>query len=80
LQQHNDSLDLVHTSSNLPAVMQGGMCDTEKINTEYTGQQFNFFLSPQTSTGELSSTFYADFRYVYRIFLSGRVSKIHRNL
>ena len=27
-----------------------------------------------------SSTFYAEFRYVYRIFLLGRVSKIQRNL
>jgi len=46
-----------------------------------TGQQnLTFFLAPQTSIDELSSTFYAEFRYVSRIFLSGRVSKIHRNL
>ena len=46
-----------------------------------TGQQnLTFFLVPQTSTDELSSTFYAEFRYVYRIFLSGKVSKIQRNL
>jgi len=35
---------------------------------------------PWTSVGELSSTFYAEFRYKYRIFLSGRVSKIQTNL
>jgi len=28
LHQHSESLGLVHTSSNLPAVMQGGVCDT----------------------------------------------------
>ena len=39
-----------------------------------------FFFGPWTSVGELSSTFYAEFRYVYRIFLSGRVSKIQMNL
>ena len=39
----------------------------------YIGQQnLTFFLIPQT--------FYAEFRYVYRIFLSGKVSKIQRNL
>jgi len=44
---------------------------------DYTGQQnLTFFLVPRTSIGELSSTFYAEFRYVDRIFLSGRVSKI----
>jgi len=32
-----------------------------------------------TSIDELSSTFYAEFRNVYRIFLSGRFSKIQRN-
>ena len=31
---------------------------------------------PRTSIGEISSTFYAEFRYVYRILLSGIVSKI----
>jgi len=41
--------------------------------------KFNFFLVPRTSIDELSSTFYAKFRYVHRIFLSGRVSKIQRN-
>ena len=40
--------------------------------------KFNFFFGPRTSTVELSSTFYAEFRYVYRIFLPGRVSKIQR--
>jgi len=35
---------------------------------------------PRTSADELNSTFYAEFRYVYRIFLSGRVSKIQGNL
>ena len=42
--------------------------------------KFNFFFGPCTSVGELSSTFYAEFRYVYRIFLSGGVSKIQKNL
>jgi len=49
----------------------------------YTGQQnLTFFFVPQTSIDELSSTFYTEFRYVHvhRIFLSGRVSKIQRNL
>ena len=41
-----------------------------------TGQQnLTFFFGPRISVGELSSTFYAEFRYLYRIFLSGRVSK-----
>ena len=39
-----------------------------------------FFFVPRTSIYELSSTFFAQFRYVYRIFLSGRVSKIQGNL
>jgi len=39
-----------------------------------------FFFDPRTSIGELSSTFYAEFRYVYRMFLSGRVSKIQRTV
>ena len=43
-------------------------------------QNLTFFLGPRTSIGEFSSTFYAEFRYVYRVFLSGRVSKIQRNL
>ena len=42
--------------------------------------KFNFFFVPWTSIGELRSTFYAEFKYVYRIFLSGRVSKIQRAL
>ena len=42
-----------------------------------TGQQnLTFFFGPRTSIGELSSTFYAEFRYAYRIF----VSKIQRTL
>ena len=46
-----------------------------------TGQQnLTFFFVTRTSINELSSTFYAEFRYVYGIFLSGRVSKIQRNL
>jgi len=45
-----------------------------------TGQQNLTFFVPQTSMGEISSTFYAEFRYVHRIFLSGRVSKIQRNI
>ena len=46
----------------------------------YTGQQNLTFFVPRNSIGEISSTFYAEFRYVYRIFLSDRVSKIQRNL
>ena len=45
-----------------------------------TGQQNLIFYVPRTLIDELSSTFYAEFRYVYRVFLSGRVSKIQRNL
>jgi len=33
--QPKDSLGLVHCNSNLPAVMQEDVCDTEKINTDY---------------------------------------------
>ena len=44
----------------------------------YTGQQNLTFFCPPTSTGKISSTFYAEFRYIYRTFLSGRVSKIQR--
>ena len=44
-----------------------------------TGQQNLTFFCPRTSVDELSSTFYAEFKHVYRIFLSGRVSKIQRN-
>ena len=46
----------------------------------YTGQQNLPFPPLRTSIGELSSTFYAEFRYVYLIFLSGRVSKIQNTL
>jgi len=46
----------------------------------YTGQQnLAFFFVPRTLIDEHSSTFYAEFRYVNRIFLSGMVSKIQRN-
>jgi len=45
----------------------------------YTGKQHLFFVT-RTSMDELSSTFYAEFRYAYRVFLSGRISKIQRNL
>jgi len=38
------------------------------------------FLVPRTSLDELSGTFYGELRYVYRIFLSGKVSKIQMNL
>jgi len=41
--------------------------------------KFNFFVS-RTSRDELNSTFYAEFRYVYRIFPSGGISKVQRNL
>jgi len=44
----------------------------------YTGQKNLTFFGPRSSIGKLSGTFYAEFRYVYRIFLSGRVSKIQR--
>jgi len=41
--------------------------------------KFNFFY-PRTSIRELSSKFYAEFRYLYRIFVSVRVSKIQRTI
>ena len=42
-------------------------------------QNLTFFFRPTNfSIGELSSTFYAEFSYVYRTFLSDRVSKIQR--
>ena len=52
-------------------------------NNDNTVQQnLIFFFVPRTSIDELSTTFYAEFRYIYiyRIFLSGRVSKMQRNL
>jgi hypothetical protein len=45
-----------------------------------TGLKNLTFFVPQTSIGEFSSTFYAEFRNVYRIFLSGWVSKLQRNM
>jgi len=43
------------------------------VYDDYTGQQnLTFFFVPRTSIDELSSTFYAEFKYVNRIFLSGR--------
>jgi len=39
-----------------------------------------FFFGPRTSIGELRSTFCAEFRYVYILFLSGRFSKIQRTI
>ena len=36
------------------------------------------FFGPRTSIGDLSSTFCTEFRYVYRVFLSGRVSNLQR--
>jgi hypothetical protein len=50
------------------------------VQDNYTCQQDLTFFVPRTSVGELSSTFYAKFRYVCRIFLSGRISKLQRNL
>jgi len=50
------------------------------MSSNYTGQQNLTSFVPRISIDELSSTFYAKFKYVYRIFLSGRVSKIQRNL
>jgi len=48
----------------------------------YTGQQnLTFYFGvPRTLIDELSGKLYAEFRYVYRIFLSVRVLKIQRNL
>jgi hypothetical protein len=43
-------------------------------------QNLTFFVVQQTLMDELSSTSYAEFLYVYRIFLSGRISKIQMNL
>ena len=41
--------------------------------------KFNFF-GPRTWIGKLSGAFYDEFTYVYRIFLSGKVSKIQRTV
>ena len=60
-------------------VYLGNFSDPEEVNN--TGQQnLTFFFVPRTSIDELSSTFYIEFRYIYRIFLSDRVSKMQRNL
>ena len=54
---------------------------SKNVNNNNTCQQnLILFCVPRTSVDKLSSTFYADFRYVNRIFLSGRVSKIEGNL
>jgi hypothetical protein len=47
---------------------------------KYTGQQNLTFFVQRSSIDELSSNFYAEFRYVYRMLLSGRVTKIQMNL
>jgi hypothetical protein len=53
----------------------GGTC------YNYTGQQnLTFFLSHELQQMNLAVLFNAEFRYVNRIFLSGRVSMIQRNL
>jgi hypothetical protein len=49
-------------------------------NLSHWSTKLNLFFVPRTSVDEFSSTFYAEFRNVYRIFLSGRVSKTRRNL
>jgi len=41
--------------------------------------KFNFSC-PTNFSRWLSSTFYVEFRYVYRIYLSGKISKLQRNL
>jgi hypothetical protein len=62
----------------------GGGGGVDLINSAtidyYTGQQNLTSFVPRTSIDELSNTIYAEFRYVYRIVLSDRVSKIPRNL
>jgi hypothetical protein len=65
------------------------MAQQPVVSQGHWSTKFNFFVA-RTSIGELSSTFYAEFihththTYIYiyinRIFLSGRVSKIQRNL
>jgi hypothetical protein len=52
---------------------------SEQITITLVNKKINFFVS-RTSVGELICTFYAEFRDVYRMFLSGRVAKIQRNL
>jgi ABC-type glycerol-3-phosphate transport system permease component len=54
--------------------------EAKQRSCDITGQQCLPFFVPQTSIDELSSTLYAEFRYVYRMILSGRVSKIQWNL
>jgi hypothetical protein len=56
------------------------LCKSGNGGGDYTGQQNLTFFVPQTSIVEISSTFYAEFSCVNRIFLSGRVSKIQKNL
>ena len=48
-------------------------------DSDKTGQQNLTFFGPQTSIDELSSTYYAEFRYVHRIVSNSRVTKIQRN-
>jgi len=71
-----------HFTKNVQTIIQNPAVKVNSIcNGNYTSQQnVTFFLVPQTSIDELGSTFYAEFRYVYRISLSGRVSKIQGNL
>jgi len=52
----------------------------KKLANNAGQQNLTFFFVPRTSIDELSSTSYAEFRYVYKIFLSGRISKIQMNL
>jgi len=61
------------------------LCSTQKFYiVEWpvvnTGQKNLICFVPRTSICELGSTLRAEFRYLHRIFLSGRVSKIQRNL
>jgi len=69
-----------HTSKNLRAPWRWPTAEAEKYRSNNTGQQNLTPFVPRTSIGELSSTFYVEFRYVYRIFLPGGVSKVQRIL
>jgi len=50
------------------------------IITIILDNKISLFFGPRTLIGEISSTIYAEFRHVYRIFLSGRFSKIQRTV
>ena len=70
-----------HESGNLNILEPSGRlqaCNGTVLIFFFDQQILTSFFVPPTSINERSSTFYAGFRYVYRMFLSGRISKIQR--